>query len=361
MTSNRTMIVLVIVVFLLGVIAVYTNSKIETAAEDYSAYCSDPNYSFCDEFDGVGMDSSKWQAIITPDYLNNWVQRGDGVISGNLKAATIPAFSDFTYETKFNLGMRGDLVMRYIDDNNYYGFRIISAGTDGSVYGRIIPFEKLNGAVNYFDPIQNTNTNTLITGSDYVLKIVAKGNRFDFYVNSRLLGSWTDTANSLAGGRIGFLSVDAQETWYEYVRIVDDSMSAGSGSFPGKVWRLLTQGAGKSGKTPKGLEQAPGLYEGSNDKKPPLITGIQTRKNDDLSATVSWETDEDSTSIVMFGYEPDNYTKILRGQTENKDNKFKHDVVMEELVPEAKYYYKILSADTADNYSVSDEISYPQE
>lgn len=158
-----------------------------------------------------------------------------------------------------------------------------------------------------------------------------------------------------------------------------------------KINELLEEGAGSSGKVPPGLLIAPGIRKklGQTPKPPEdqeLPPGIQKKLDEDKnnddddddeeednetpvisdisvidvttsSAMVTWETDEESNSIVWHDVSTplviDDATKV-----EDLANVLDHEIALFELIPGTNYYYQVSSADILDNITNSSEMMF---
>ncbi|MCK4242050.1 MAG: fibronectin type III domain-containing protein [Dehalococcoidia bacterium] len=86
------------------------------------------------------------------------------------------------------------------------------------------------------------------------------------------------------------------------------------------------------------------------DTTPPVISGESASDVTDTSATISWITDEPSTSQVE--YWPGSLSAL------DKTLVTSHSVTLTNLAPGTTYYYKTMSADDAGNLAVSDEYTF---
>lgn len=105
--------------------------------------------------------------------------------------------------------------------------------------------------------------------------------------------------------------------------------------------------------------------QGGTDKTPPALSNAQVTATSTQSATIEWETDELSKSMVYFlpqanyetnvaNSEPDLFLGAkrvgLNGFTQNNATLFgPHIVTLNKLVPNTTYYYKLTSEDPSGN------------
>ncbi|MEK7462461.1 MAG: fibronectin type III domain-containing protein, partial [Patescibacteria group bacterium] len=84
------------------------------------------------------------------------------------------------------------------------------------------------------------------------------------------------------------------------------------------------------------------------DQEAPEITNVQVSSVTETSVTVSWETDEDSDSLVNYGLQPD--YGILRKPVAERTA---HTMTLEDLEPGRVYYFRVVSADEEGNQGIS--------
>ncbi len=92
------------------------------------------------------------------------------------------------------------------------------------------------------------------------------------------------------------------------------------------------------------------------DSSPPKISNIKIADISTASATISWQTDEPSDSLVNFGLNK-NYG-IVR---EPRYDKTEHSVVIDDLLPGKTYYVRITSSDESGNQGISSDYSFTTE
>lgn len=94
------------------------------------------------------------------------------------------------------------------------------------------------------------------------------------------------------------------------------------------------------------------LFEGTAvfaaDTTPPAISNVQITDVTDDSVTVTWETDEDSDSIVNYGLKED--YGIVRVPVADKTE---HSIKLDGLEPGRTYYFRVVSADAEGNQGIS--------
>ncbi len=91
---------------------------------------------------------------------------------------------------------------------------------------------------------------------------------------------------------------------------------------------------------------ASGAYEAvyGNDTNAPAITEVAATADADGNANITWKTDEPSTSLVQYGR-----TTALGFEAENTAPVSNHTVELTGLAPGATFYYRVNSADSANN------------
>jgi len=90
------------------------------------------------------------------------------------------------------------------------------------------------------------------------------------------------------------------------------------------------------------------------DTTPPVITNISIISKTKNSATIAWETDEASDSLVKYGTESGNYTETAYDATDV----IYHSIDLVGLTSNTTYYYAVNSTDTSDNSAQSAESNF---
>ncbi len=90
-----------------------------------------------------------------------------------------------------------------------------------------------------------------------------------------------------------------------------------------------------------------------DDTTPPVITNVQSTATGD-SAVITWDTDEPSDSLVMYGTVQNDYL-YSEGNT---DLVTSHSILLTGLAPSTTYYYIVSSADAIGNSADSSEYSF---
>lgn len=91
-----------------------------------------------------------------------------------------------------------------------------------------------------------------------------------------------------------------------------------------------------------------------NDTTPPAISNVAISTVSDTKATVTWTTDELSTSQVIYG------TTVSYGSQTTKDTTltFQHSDTISSLTKQTTYYYQVVSTDVADNTATSSDYTF---
>jgi len=89
------------------------------------------------------------------------------------------------------------------------------------------------------------------------------------------------------------------------------------------------------------------------DVTPPLITNISAIPGKE-SATITWNTNELSDSMVKYGTEPGNYTETVY----NASFVTSHSIILSNLTSNTTYYYVVNSTDASNNSAQSSEHSF---
>lgn len=89
------------------------------------------------------------------------------------------------------------------------------------------------------------------------------------------------------------------------------------------------------------------------DTTPPQVFNIKVATTTATSTIVSWETNEEADSMINYGL--DKSYGILRNP---RFDKFKHELILEELMPDTQYYFRITSSDASGNQGISSDYSF---
>lgn len=84
------------------------------------------------------------------------------------------------------------------------------------------------------------------------------------------------------------------------------------------------------------------------DTVPPVVTAVTAAGASATSATVTWTTDESATSVVKYGTTASALSSTATGTTGAG-----HSVTLSGLLPNTRYYYRVVSADAAGNTTTS--------
>lgn len=90
------------------------------------------------------------------------------------------------------------------------------------------------------------------------------------------------------------------------------------------------------------------------DTTPPVIANISVLSITKDSATITWETDEPSDSLVKYGIQSGNYTETAY----NASNVIYHSIVLTGLTKNTTHYYVVNSTDPSNNSAQSIEYSF---
>ena len=91
----------------------------------------------------------------------------------------------------------------------------------------------------------------------------------------------------------------------------------------------------------------------STDTISPVISNVQVSAVTHSTATITWETDELSNSIVNYGLNA-NYGSI----TDDVANVVLHSLSLENLVAGTSYHYQVISKDTSNNITTSEDFVF---
>ena len=101
-------------------------------------------------------------------------------------------------------------------------------------------------------------------------------------------------------------------------------------------------------------DEAAGVEEPSvPDSTPPIISAVASSEVTSTTATITWETDEPSDSLVNYG------TSIPLEHSKSDNNLVtSHSVTLTDLTSETKYYFEVRSTDASENTATAADIEY---
>ncbi|MDD4902025.1 MAG: fibronectin type III domain-containing protein [Patescibacteria group bacterium] len=91
----------------------------------------------------------------------------------------------------------------------------------------------------------------------------------------------------------------------------------------------------------------------ANDKIPPIIFNSKIDGISTSSATIYWQTDEQSDSLVNYGLNR-NYGMVR----DPLSDKTSHKIILDDLLPDSTYYFRIISSDVSGNQAISSDFSF---
>jgi hypothetical protein len=148
------------------------------------------------------------------------------------------------------------------------------------------------------------------------------------------------------------------------VKAKDDNK--GKSEDRGFLWRireLLTFGAGKSGKTPKGLLRAPGIQKKigrigtTTVAVSPIISNIQVNRVASTSVRISWETNKATMGKLYFSTSrPVGTTSPVVANASRSGTL--HTVTLKNLNASTTYFYKVEARDYSGKVTTSTELSF---
>jgi hypothetical protein len=91
-----------------------------------------------------------------------------------------------------------------------------------------------------------------------------------------------------------------------------------------------------------------------NDTTPPKISDVAAKTESSGDETITWNTDEFTTSTVEYGSQPGTYSQSVTDELFNKQ----HEIVLSGLTVGESYYYRITDTDRSGNSTRSSEYSF---
>lgn len=144
-----------------------------------------------------------------------------------------------------------------------------------------------------------------------------------------------DSMDSTMNHSVTITGLNSNTTYYFRVRSMDASFNQGLHDNSGAGFVFTTQ---------------PGVA----DIVPPVITDIEADPVADTYAVISWETNEQANSKIVYGIASDNYTGIATSTVYNVS----HALALTELNSDTEYFYRVVSVDISGNISTSSEESF---
>lgn len=90
-----------------------------------------------------------------------------------------------------------------------------------------------------------------------------------------------------------------------------------------------------------------------SDVIPPVVFNIQIATTTATSSSIYWETDEVSDSMINYGL--DKAYGVVRNP---RFDKTKHELMLEDLMPDTQYFFRITSSDESGNQGISSDYSF---
>ena len=100
-----------------------------------------------------------------------------------------------------------------------------------------------------------------------------------------------------------------------------------------------------------------GNGNGTADTTDPIISGITISDITETTATISWTTNESTTSNIEYG--PDTgYGHSFPSPSDNKVDKTSHSLALSGLSSDTTYHFKVKSEDATGNEAISNDITF---
>ncbi len=146
-------------------------------------------------------------------------EKGEYVVTGNDGVGVLPdsdwkdEWTDYTVECKARMEQGPDnmgVVVRYQGPDTYYIFAIMNGRQRAEIWSRV--------AGTYTDELDIPFPNEM--GEEYMIRVVAEGDNFEFYINDELITEWSD--DKLESGKAGVRT-------YSSISYFDDVVITGPG------------------------------------------------------------------------------------------------------------------------------------
>lgn len=155
--------------------------------------------------------------------------------------------------------------------------------------------------------------------------------------------SWPEVAQVNQQDTNYYIDNDVVEggTYYYYVETVD---TVGSVSFKSLIVSGIADGAVSGGEGGGGISPAP------------IISAVSSGTPKSTEATITWNTDTLSNSVVGYSTSPSTFTSsvTIGSLVNNASGVGAHSVILTGLLPETTYYFRVQSTDVNDQSTTDD-------
>ncbi|MBU3964591.1 fibronectin type III domain-containing protein [Patescibacteria group bacterium] len=264
-------------------------------------------------------------ATITWDTDEDATSQAEYSLNSDLSSST--ATTEIT-----NLRQQHSVIVSGLTSDTTYYYRVISKDAyNNSATSSISSFDTTGAKEDSTAPVISSVSSGSITLISAVIIWTTNENSNSIvdYGTTVSLGSMagqiTDSATSHSVSLVG---LDSGTLYYYQVRSQDSSGNIGTDNNSGSYYTFTT----------------------TADTTGPVISSVTASTISDTSATITWNTDELSTSQVVYGVS----TTYGSQTTEDSTLTYQHSVTVTGLERETTYYYKVISKDSADNSTTDD-------
>ncbi|MGP8330132.1 MAG: NosD domain-containing protein [Methanosarcinaceae archaeon] len=356
------------------------NNLIDNTANtnDYGIYLSSSSVNMftnntvdSNTYDGIYMESSSNNNFtnnamksnsafgIYLDASSNNMLTNNTVDSNNERGIVLYSSNDNTiYNNYFN-----NTINVYDDGNNIWnttlteGINIIGGSQIGGNY-----WSNYTGVDNNGDGLGDTQTpynssDNILNGGDHHPLVMLNDTppsgliylhnitHAQTYIN----WTWTDPVDPEFSKVMIYLDGVFQENITSGVQCYNATLLT-----PGTTYEIGTMTVNTTGNINQTWVNHTATTASTMDITPPIISNVENTDPTTDSATIFWDTDENSCSVVMYGAMPDNYTN------EESDSALvtSHNISLTGLSENTTYYYVVNSTDASGNAGEDGEYSF---
>jgi len=195
--------------------------------------------------------------------------------------------------------------------------------------------------VNHTATTASTTDNTPPLGITYLENIT--------HARTYINWTWTDPVNSDFSKVMVYLDGVFQENVNSGVQCYNATLLT-----PGTMYEIGTKTVDTTGNINHTWVNHTATTASTTDTTAPVISNVTNTDPTTDSVTITWDTDEDSDSVVRYGTTPGNYTN----EESNTALVTLHNIPLSGLSEETTYYYMVYSTDASGNTGESSEYNF---
>ncbi len=226
--------------------------------------------------------------------------------------------------------------------------------TAATIYSIAIEARDANGNTD----TDNTATTTTLAAPDTTAPTIATSSDFIVTSQTNAVITWT-TPDETATGYVEYATTNVTSTFestYKQVGRSDLSNShvvAIDGLTANQTYYFRIRSTDASGNTTV-MPAAPDFYSFSAIVQPLAISNVATSTITDTSAVITWSTNHQSDSSVIYGTQSDTYTL----NQANAASTTEHTIILNGLASTTQYFFRVVSNDALGQTATSSEYSF---